>query len=151
MTIQLTPLLAASFSLFLRVLLAIDCDYLPGLVAGGMKDFCVGLFFAYTNIMRQIAPLLFDRVSRQENCLAPLSRPDYFAAKCRFDRDRCRSFLDALRILLSISSWLLSSLSSRLRPTCAARDTGLFLSPFTLSEGKNDLCYRLIDRSKCLF
>ena len=37
-----------------------------------MKDFCVGLFFAYTNIMRQSAPLLFDRVSRQENCLSPL-------------------------------------------------------------------------------
>ena len=114
-----------------------------------MKDFCVGLFFAYMRTMRQSAPLLFDRTPRQENCLSPLFRPGSFAAKCRFDRDRCWSFLDALRILLSIPPLLLSTLSSRLLPTYAARDTGLFLSPFTLSEGKNDLCYWLIDRNAC--
>ena len=36
-----------------------------------MKDFRVSLFFSYSRIMRQSAPLSFDRFSRQENCPFP--------------------------------------------------------------------------------
>ena len=106
-----------------------------------VKDFCVSLFFAYTRIMRQSSPLWFDRFQGRRTAPFSLSRLDGFAAKSLFDRDRCRSISDALRILLPIPPLLLSTLSSRLLPTCAARDTGLFLSPFTLSEGKDDFCY----------
>ena len=59
MTIQLTPLLAASFSLFLRVLLATYCDYLPGLVAGGDEGFLRWPFLCiYENHATERAPFV---------------------------------------------------------------------------------------------
>ena len=94
--------------------------------------------------MRQRARLLFDIASEQESCLFRLFDPGVFAGKHRFYRDRCLPVSDALRFLSDINLRAIDTVFEIINDLLRLR-YGPFLSPFTLSEGKNDFCCRLID------
>ena len=100
--------------------------------------------------MRQRARLLFDIASEQESCLFRLFDPGVFAGKHRFYRDRCLPVSDALRSLSDINLRAIDTVFEIINDLLRLR-YGSFLSPFTLSEGKNDFCCRLIDRLSCPF